>query len=56
MPLQRFGTKQEIADCCLWLASPMAAYVTGTVIPVDGGWSLGGTSVSSAGIKKMFAG
>ncbi len=56
VPLQRFGTKQEIADCCLWLASPMAAYVTGTVIPVDGGWSLGGTSVSSAGMKKMFAG
>lgn len=56
VPLQRFGTKQEIADCCLWLASPMAAYVTGTVIPVDGGWSLGGTSVSSAGMKKMFTG
>ena len=56
VPLQRFGTKQEIADCCLWLASPMAAYVTGAVIPVDGGWSLGGTSVSGAGMKKMFAG
>jgi NAD(P)-dependent dehydrogenase (short-subunit alcohol dehydrogenase family) len=54
VPLGTFGTVQHIADCCLWLASPMAAYVTGTVIPVDGGWSLGGTSISSAGLKKMF--
>jgi NAD(P)-dependent dehydrogenase (short-subunit alcohol dehydrogenase family) len=54
VPLGRFGTVQHIADCCLWLASPMAEYVTGTVIPVDGGWSLGGTSVSNAGMKKLF--
>ena len=54
VPMQRYGTKQDIADCCLWLASSMASYVTGAVIPVDGGWSLGGTSVSSAGMKKMF--
>ena len=54
VPMQRFGTKQDIADCCLWLASPMASYVTGAVIPVDGGWSLGGTAVSSAGTKKLL--
>jgi NAD(P)-dependent dehydrogenase (short-subunit alcohol dehydrogenase family) len=54
VPLARYGTKQDIADACLWLASPMASYVTGIVLPVDGGWSLGGTSVSSAGMKKMF--
>ncbi len=54
VPLGTFGAVRHIADCCLWLASPMAEYVTGTVIPVDGGWSLGGTSVSSAGMKKLF--
>jgi NAD(P)-dependent dehydrogenase (short-subunit alcohol dehydrogenase family) len=54
VPLGRFGTKREIADACLWLASSMASYVTGAVIPVDGGWSLGGTSVSSAAMKKLF--
>lgn len=54
VPLARFGTKEDIANACLWLASPMASYVTGVVLPVDGGWSLGGTSVSSAGMKKMF--
>lgn len=54
VPLARFGLKEDIANACLWLASPMASYVTGVVLPVDGGWSLGGTSVSSAGMKKMF--
>lgn len=56
VPLKRFGSKDDIANCCLWLASPMATYVTGTVIPVDGGWSLGGTSVSSSGMKKLLGG
>ncbi|WP_067687621.1 SDR family oxidoreductase [Nocardia jejuensis] len=44
VPLGRYGTTREIADCCLWLASPSAAYITGAIIPVDGGWSLGGAS------------
>jgi NAD(P)-dependent dehydrogenase (short-subunit alcohol dehydrogenase family) len=56
VPLTRFGKKQEISDACLWLASPMASYITGAVIPVDGGWSLGGTSVSVAAMKKLFGG
>jgi NAD(P)-dependent dehydrogenase (short-subunit alcohol dehydrogenase family) len=55
VPLQRFGTRREIADCCLWLASPMAAYVTGAVIPVDGGWGLGGTATAFTGLKNLFS-
>lgn len=55
VPLERFGTKQDIANACLWLASPMASYVTGIVLPVDGGWSLGGTSTSIANMKKMLS-
>lgn len=55
VPLGHFGTKQNIADACLWLSSPFASYVNGVVLPVDGGWSLGGTSVSSAGLKKMLS-
>ncbi|MBK8943196.1 MAG: SDR family oxidoreductase [Polyangiaceae bacterium] len=56
VPLKRFGTARDIANCCLWLASPMASYVTGAAIPVDGGWGLGGASVSVAGMKKALMG
>lgn len=44
VPLRRYGTTTDIANCCLWLASDYATYISGTVIPVDGGWSLGGAS------------
>lgn len=37
VPLGRMGRIQEIADAALFLASPMASYITGAVIPVDGG-------------------
>ncbi|XP_072457850.1 peroxisomal 2,4-dienoyl-CoA reductase [(3E)-enoyl-CoA-producing] [Notamacropus eugenii] len=36
-PLQRLGNKTEIAHGALYLASPLASYVTGTVLVVDGG-------------------
>jgi NAD(P)-dependent dehydrogenase (short-subunit alcohol dehydrogenase family) len=37
LPLGRFGSEAEIADAALFLASPAAAYVTGTILDVDGG-------------------
>lgn len=44
MPLQRFGTKDEVAQMALFLASDAARYCTGGVYPVDGGMALvGGT-------------
>ena len=39
IPVGRFGTTEEIAAVALFLSSPLASYVTGTVIPVDGGSS-----------------
>ena len=39
VPLRRLGTPEDIGHACLFLASPLASYVSGTVIPVDGGWS-----------------
>jgi 3-oxoacyl-[acyl-carrier protein] reductase len=37
VPLRRVGQPHEVADVVCFLASDLAAYVTGTVIPVDGG-------------------
>jgi 3-oxoacyl-[acyl-carrier protein] reductase len=37
IPVGRYGEPQEIADLVCFLCSPRAGYITGTVIPVDGG-------------------
>lgn len=37
IPLRRMGTMQDVADLCLFLGSDRASYITGAVIPVDGG-------------------
>lgn len=39
IPAGRFGAVDEIGNLAIFLASPLAGYVTGTVIPVDGGMS-----------------
>lgn len=41
IPLRRLGEPREIADVACFLASERAGYVTGTVIPVDGGLTRG---------------
>ncbi|GAC1308359.1 MAG: 3-oxoacyl-[acyl-carrier-protein] reductase [Acidimicrobiales bacterium] len=41
IPLGRIATADEVAGVVTWLASDAAAYITGAVIPVDGGLGMG---------------
>jgi NAD(P)-dependent dehydrogenase (short-subunit alcohol dehydrogenase family) len=38
-PMNRFGDAEELLGTVLWLLSPASAFVTGIVVPVDGGFS-----------------
>lgn len=38
-PMNRFGTPEDLLGVMMWLISPAASFVTGTVIPIDGGFS-----------------
>ena len=39
VPLKRYGSPHDVGNACLMLASELGAYITGAVLPVDGGWS-----------------
>ena len=38
IPVGRWGRPEDLAPAVLFLASPASSYVTGTIVPVDGGW------------------
>lgn len=40
IPMQRWGEPGEVGDVVLFLCSPQASYVTGAMLPVDGGFSI----------------
>lgn len=50
VPLGRYGTKDDIADLCLFLCSPAASYITGAVLVCDGGMNLGGSGQLMRGL------
>jgi NAD(P)-dependent dehydrogenase (short-subunit alcohol dehydrogenase family) len=41
IPMNRWGTAMDIANAALYLASDEAAFVTGVILPVDGGYCIG---------------
>jgi NAD(P)-dependent dehydrogenase (short-subunit alcohol dehydrogenase family) len=41
IPLNRWGLARDIAAAALFLASDEAAYITGQILPVDGGYTIG---------------
>jgi NAD(P)-dependent dehydrogenase (short-subunit alcohol dehydrogenase family) len=38
-PMNRFGSPEDLVGTTIWLLSPAAAFITGVVVPVDGGFS-----------------
>ena len=40
IPMGRFGQPKDVANAALFLASDMSSYLTGVVLPVDGGWTM----------------
>jgi NAD(P)-dependent dehydrogenase (short-subunit alcohol dehydrogenase family) len=45
VPLKRFGTVDDIGQLAVFLASPLASYITGTLIVADGGQNLPGSGI-----------
>ena len=39
-PFKRFGEPEELVGTVIWLASDAAKFVTGTTVPIDGGFSV----------------
>jgi NAD(P)-dependent dehydrogenase (short-subunit alcohol dehydrogenase family) len=38
-PMGRFGEPEDLVGALIWLCSPASSFVTGAVVPVDGGFS-----------------
>lgn len=55
IPLGRYGTVDEIGHMAVFLASPLAAYVTGSVTIVDGGQNLPGSGVMMAAMLERMS-
>ncbi|TQV84638.1 SDR family oxidoreductase [Exilibacterium tricleocarpae] len=56
VPLRRLGEVDDIGNACLFLASPLAGYISGTVIPVDGGWAQAGAGSMAQTLAQLLPG
>ena len=53
IPLGRYGTVDDIGQAAVFLASPLASYITGVVLCVDGGSNLVGSALWNQLVEKM---
>jgi NAD(P)-dependent dehydrogenase (short-subunit alcohol dehydrogenase family) len=56
VPLQRFGSVDEIGQAAMFLSSDVAQYISGVVLPVDGGWSVAGASAAALAMAQHASG
>jgi NAD(P)-dependent dehydrogenase (short-subunit alcohol dehydrogenase family) len=54
IPLRRMGTADDIGQTAIFLASPLASYVSGCVVVVDGGLNLAGSALFNIGAEEML--
>jgi NAD(P)-dependent dehydrogenase (short-subunit alcohol dehydrogenase family) len=54
VPLRRTGTVDDIGQAAAFLASPLAAYITGCVLVCDGGQNLPGSGFFNLGAERML--
>jgi NAD(P)-dependent dehydrogenase (short-subunit alcohol dehydrogenase family) len=54
IPLQRMGTVDDIGQAAVFLASPLASYITGCVLVCDGGQNLAGSAFFNQGAQQML--
>jgi NAD(P)-dependent dehydrogenase (short-subunit alcohol dehydrogenase family) len=54
VPLERLGQTEDIGNAAMFLSSDLATYISGVVLPVDGGWSLSGASSLSNMLGSFF--
>ncbi len=53
VPMQRFGSVTEIGNAAMFLSSDAAEYVSGVVLPVDGGWAVAGAGSAALAAALM---
>jgi len=54
VPLRRMGSVDDIGQTAVFLASPLASYITGCVVVCDGGLKLTGSALFNAGAEQML--
>ena len=55
VPARRMGTVDDIGQAAVFLASPLASYITGCVLVCDGGQNLAGSAPFNTGAAQMLA-